>query len=81
MLKGLEDCQTLSGKCPLLLEGWKRYLQRVELQNTYEFTHLFQQILADSAALSGALRMHQGKFSWQVSLRTSRSMQPDTEMT
>lgn len=81
MLKGLEDCQTLSGKYPLLLDGWKKYLQRVELQNAYEFTHLFQQILADSAALSGALRMHQGKFSWQVSLRTSRSIQPHTEMT
>lgn len=80
-LKGLEDCQNLSGKYPLLPEGWTRYLQRAELQNTYEFTHLFQQILADSAALRGALRRHQGKFSWQVSLRTSRSIQPDTEMT
>lgn len=50
LLKSLEDCQTLSSKHPLLPEGWKKYLQRVEQQNARELTYLFLQILADSAA-------------------------------
>lgn len=40
MLKGLEDCQNLSSKHPLLFEAWKRYLQRAELASEHLWIHI-----------------------------------------